>query len=64
MNRNYQLLITCEAKFSDLKVEANGRSRKSVKRAAVSFLLQKLKEDSNFQTKVWIETEWNVNFIN
>jgi hypothetical protein len=25
MNRNYQLLITCEAKFTDLKVEANRR---------------------------------------
>ena len=53
--------FTCQAKFSDLKVEAIGRSKKSAKRAAATMLLQKLKEDSNFQTKV--ETEGNVNEI-
>ncbi len=38
--------FTCEAKFSDLKVEAIGRSKKSAKRAAAIRLLQKLKVES------------------
>ncbi len=53
--------FTCEAKMSDLKVQAIGRSKKLAKRSAAILLLQKLKENSNFQSK--IETEGGVNEI-